>query len=379
MTEGAFLPSIIASRRDRPQMSSKSKFIADEPAALLINSQRHLMVTQRLFLAWFCGVVAVAVQLAARAASAGTGLNTFIVLTQVPIRGSRIPADWSNRGLARSDWFDGARLVVVSPEGRLSPLSAGFHSACDPNVSFDGRSLLFAGKKDRNSPWRIWETGLDGRGLRPITPENLDARSPIHVSTLFTLDSREPWFTTVFVVRENAVNEAGLASASSLYNIKLDGTELRRLTFNPNNNFDPLQMWDGRVVYSAERYPHEPGAGAGRVGLYAIHVEGADMEFYGGEWGGRIQQTGCATERGLIVFVESEQATWDGAGQLACIEERVPTGHSNGSRTTLDRSSSVPRHRAATAVGLAEIDNRPRLLGCVLFRSRNATMRSGFR
>jgi hypothetical protein len=248
-----------------------------------------------------------------------------LVLTQVPRQMKALPTTWDSKGLVRSDWLDGARLVVVSPGGQVRVLSEGFHSAADPNVSFDGQRVLFAGKKDRVSRWRIWEIGLDGQGLRAVSPENLDARSPIHVSTLFTLNSPEPWFTAVFVGREQTLNELGRASASSLYNIKLDGTELRRLTFNPNHNFDPFQMWDGRVIYSAERHPNQPGTTyKGRVGLYAIHVEGADMEFYGGEQGRQIQHMPCATARGLVVFVEPETASWDGAGQLACVEERRP-------------------------------------------------------
>jgi hypothetical protein len=83
-------------------------------------------------------------------------------------------------------------------------------------------------------------------------------------------------------------------------------------------------MWDGRVIYSAERYPNEPGAPQGHLGLYAIHVEGADMELFGAERGRRIQQMACATERGLVIFVEADRAAWDGAGQLACVEERRP-------------------------------------------------------
>jgi hypothetical protein len=251
-------------------------------------------------------------------------LDTPMVVTQVPRETRKAPAKWDPRGLVRSDWFDGARLVVVSSGDQVRVLSEGFRSAGDPNVSFDGQRVLFAGKKERASRWRIWEIGLDGHGLRPVSPENLDARSPIHVSTLFTLDSPQPWFTTVFVGREQSLNELGRASASSLYNIKLDGTELRRLTFNPNHNCDPFQMWDGRVIYSAERYPNEPGTGVGRVGLYAIHIEGADMERYGGERGRRIQGMPCATPGGLVVFVESDGVTWDGSGQLACVEEKRP-------------------------------------------------------
>ena len=42
-----------------------------------------------------------------------------------------------------------------------------------------------------------------------------------------------------------------------------------------------------------------PGRPAGKVGLYAIHIEGADMEFYGASKDERIQQMPCATERRL--------------------------------------------------------------------------------
>lgn len=257
-------------------------------------------------------------------ASAKTNLEAPIVVTQVPARIQTAPAARDATDLVRSDWFDGARLVVVSPAGQLRVLSEGFQSACDPNVSFDGQRVLFAGRKSSNERWRIWEIGVDGQGLRAVSPENLDARNPIHVSPLNTLEAKEPWSALVFVGRETTINEVGRASGSNLYNVRFDGTELRRLTFNPNHNLDPFQLWDGRVIYSAERHPNEPGESGGRVGLYAIHMEGADMEAYGGELGQRIQQMPCATAGGLVVFVESSQPSWDGAGQLACVEQRRP-------------------------------------------------------
>lgn len=271
-------------------------------------------------------VLAALVLLLAPACSraAGTGLETPLLVTQVPVGTERTPAGWQPDQLVRADWFEGARLVVVSPDGQQRVLSAGFAAAADPNVSFDGTRVLFAGQKERGSAWRIWEIGPDGRDLRPVSPENQDARGPIYATTLFTLDSPQPWFTVIYSAREAILNEIGRPAASSLYNVKLDGTELRRLTFNPNHNFDPVQTWDGRVLYAAERYGLEPGAAGGHVGLYAIHVEGADMEFYGGEQGGRIQHLPCATEGGWVVFVEAERGRWDGAGQLACVHESRP-------------------------------------------------------
>ena len=262
------------------------------------------------------------------------GLDTPMVVTQVPRGVQGPPAGWDAAGLIRSDWFEGGRIVVVSPEGQMQVLSDGFHSACDPSLSFDAKRLLFAGKKDKQARWRIWEIGIDGQDLRAVSAESQEARSPIYATTLFTLDSPEPWYTLVYVAKEIFINESGNGDSSSLYSVRLDGTEPRRLTFNPNHNLDPFQMWDGRVIYAAERYPIEPGAPTGRVGLYSVHIVGTEMVFYGGEAGRRIQHMPCATDQRLVVFVESDEAAWDGAGQLACIREQRP--HQTYKRLTSD-------------------------------------------
>ncbi len=246
-----------------------------------------------------------------------TGLDQPLVLTQVPVA-QTVPA----AGLARADWFAGARIVVVAPDGQTRVLSEGFDSACDPNVSFDGQRILFSGRKAAGDRWRIWEIGVDGKNLRPVTPENLEARNAIHVSTLFTLDSPKPWFTTVFVAREIGAN--GAAGPWNLYNIKLEGGEVRRLTFNHANNLDPFQTADGRVLYSTERGAYEAGDTVRRTSLFAVHIEGADNELYGAERGARFQHMPCATEQGLVVFVESAEPAADGSGQLAAVEQRRP-------------------------------------------------------
>ncbi len=261
--------------------------------------------------------------LAAHRLDAGTRLDVPIVLTQVPRQKRAKYPDPREQQVSR-DWFEGSRLVVLLPNGQVRILSKGFAAACDPSVSFDATSILFAGKKEAGSSWRIYEMNTNGEGVRAVSPENMEARGPLYVSTLFTLDSPQPWFTMLFVARESAATEAGRLRTWNLYDLKLDGTELRRLTYNPNDNYDPVQMWDGRVVYSAERHAIEAGSNAGRVGLYAIHIEGADMELFGGERSVRNQHMTCSLELDRLVFVEPERDAWDGAGQLACVEEPRP-------------------------------------------------------
>ena len=247
-----------------------------------------------------------------------------LVITQVPARGKPEGVARDPRDLVHDAAFDGARLVMVSTDRTTRVLSEGFHSACDPDISFDGKRMLFAGRRTAGDRWRIWEIGLDGQGLRAVSPEHLDARHPIHVSVLNTLESPKPWYTTVFVARDTMMNETGRPGVLRLYNVKLDGTELRQLTHNPGDSIDPVQLWDGRVIYASARFPQEPGAAPGRVGLFAVHIEGADMELFGAGAGARIQQMPCATPGGLVVFVEADQPTADGAGQLACVDQRRP-------------------------------------------------------
>jgi hypothetical protein len=247
-----------------------------------------------------------------------------LLVTQMPQGGSKGSPE------RRDEDWEGAHIVLVDPAGTTRVLTEGFAAACDPNVSFDGQKVLFAGRKPGQAGWRIYEIGIDGAGLRAVSPEHLDARSPIYVSTLFTLDSPEPWFTAVFVGRET-----NQAHGTSLYNVKLDGGELRRLTYNPARHFDPVQMWDGRLLYATERWPIFPGDPPPRIGLNAIHIEGADMERYGGELGGQFQRAPCPTENGLMVFVETDPDRSDGAGQLACVEQRRP--HVTYRRLTEDK------------------------------------------
>lgn len=271
-----------------------------------------------LLAAWFAGL---ALMLDASAAPL-PGISSPLLITQVPLQADAAFAVGAAGSFPESPV--GTRLIVVSTNGDERVLVPGFVAASDPNVSFDGQRVLFAGRKEARAPSRIWEVGLDGQGLRAISPENLEARHPIHSATLFTLESPEPWPATVFVARDPIRNELGQPFASSLYSVRLDGTELRRLTYNPNRNTGPFQMWDGRVVYAAERYPNCPGGRPARMGLYAVHVEGTDMELYGGEGGRPIQQTPCATEKGLVVFVESDGPSGETSGQLACVEARRP-------------------------------------------------------
>jgi hypothetical protein len=286
---------------------------------------------------WFCAGLILLAECGWNQARA-SALDTPIVLTQIPAdaRGAA-PADWRADGVSRADGWEGARVVMLTGAGTMRVVSAAFHSACDPEVSPDGTTLLFAAKPEPASSWGIWEMNIETGSVREVIRDRWDCRGPRYLGSLFTLDSPEPWFTILITRTDGTMNEWGHGAATSLYSVKRDGSELRRLTFEPSASFDPIQMMDGRVVYAVWRYPMAGFASPGRVSLMAVNIDGTDQLLYGGQQGRRIQQMLCATECGQVVFVESDEATWDGAGQLACLREERPL-HSYRSLTCDDHN-----------------------------------------
>ena len=65
----------------------------------------------------------------------------------------------------------GGRLLVREANGRIRELlqDGALFDVADPAISFDARRVAFAGIARPDSAWRIYEVGIDGRGLRALT------------------------------------------------------------------------------------------------------------------------------------------------------------------------------------------------------------------
>jgi Tol biopolymer transport system component len=258
------------------------------------------------------------------AAAAAAGPS--VVVAQVPA--SSLVGDALGGGTLRAASGEGGRLVLVSANGRTRVLTAGFDSAADPDVSFDGTSILFAAKKEKADPWCVWEMKAAGdAAARRITCGKAGARQPVYQSTVYTITPTfvEPWVQIAFVGTDpGETDEAGVAANTSLWSCKTDGTALRRLTYNLSNDQDPVILPDGRMVY-AGWLRHSTTRGAqGRVALLGVNEDGTDYQTYAGEQGLRVQQMPAPTADGHVVFVESDAVPGDGGGRLARVEQARP-------------------------------------------------------
>jgi len=251
-------------------------------------------------------------------------LDRPLVVTQLPAGGAAEERPAAG-GVLRARYGEGGRLVSVAADGSTKLLSDGFHSACEPDVSFDGSRLLFAGKRTADDEWNVYEMTLADRQVRQITKGGGACRSPCYQGTLFTLDSPQPWYQCTFIrTAATGPKDPAASAAGNLFSCKLDGTELRQLSFTPPGDFDPAVLADGRLVLASRQRAAADRGPLGRVALFAVNIDGTDYSLFAADRGSRIKHMPCATAKGLVVFVETDESPWDGAGSLSCVTTRRP-------------------------------------------------------
>ena len=258
----------------------------------------------------------------------GTGravVGLPVVLTQVPVGTPAASRGPGASTMLRSDYGAGARFVRLGPDGSVTVLSKGFESACEPDVTFDGTQVLFAGRRAAGDPWNVFEMTIASGDVRQVTRDLGDCRSPVYLSTFFTITESEPWLQIGFVsTRAGWRNEAGGAPASHLYTCKPDGSSVRRITYNLSSDYDPAITTDGRLLYATWRRATLDDGPLGRVALEGINVDGSDRALMAPDGGPRVRHMPCITTTGLVIFVTADTAPWDGSGALASVEWRRP-------------------------------------------------------
>ncbi len=239
------------------------------------------------------------------------GLATPIVFTQVP-------ADQGNDFCA-----NGSRLALLDSGGRSTVITPGFSSACDPNVSFDGKKILFAGKKQPDDPFNIFELSLDGGPAKQLTWDMGDCREPLYLpkasvsAPLFDDPVRWMAFTST---APGAIDERGRWPASSLYVRNLDpivgrDTVVWRTTYALGTDFSPMVLRDGRVLFSSNQ--------GERVKLMTVTWAGDNLNLFRPGDGETIPSMACELPQNRsVVFVES--AAPGRGGRLAEVSLRRP-------------------------------------------------------
>jgi len=145
----------------------------------------------------------------------------------------------------------------------------------DVDLHFDGDRLLFSSIGTHRC-WQIHEIGVDGTGLRQVTPG--DADDVDSYDACYLPDGRIIFASNAFMAAVPCVN--GGARTATLYSMQADGTGIRQLCFDQEHNWCPTMLPSGRVMYLRWEYTDTPHT-HDRV-LFHMNPDGTgQMEYYG--------------------------------------------------------------------------------------------------
>ncbi len=257
-------------------------------------------------------------------------------------------------------------LDPVKPEASEKVLTGNFYSARSPEISYDGKYLLFAAQQKQNEPWQIWEMDLNNLKSRQVTSSKENCTDPAYL----------PSGRLVF--SKYSVNDS-LKAGHSLYTCNIDGSNMKRITFNPHTYLASKVLSDGRVLTIGQQvFPYQG------VPMYMVlRPDGTKSElFYKGEEGSNLSGPGLETNDGKIVFIESGKGN-PGEGNLISINYNRPL-HSRvnlSSEIKGDFHSVFPqrsgdllvsyRKSVSDRYALYEFDTEKRELGKVIYTNND--------
>ena len=131
----------------------------------------------------------------------------------------------------------------------------------DPDVSFDGRRIVFAYARDQRSDshYHLWEINADGTGLRQLTtsPPFAGPEPPLrapgwHDVEPCYLPSGAIVFTSTRYVR--FVDCVDVEPVTTLFAMDADGRRLRGISANHVHDWHPSVLNDGRLIYTRWEY-----------------------------------------------------------------------------------------------------------------------------
>ncbi|HUT93029.1 MAG TPA: hypothetical protein VMY37_26430 [Thermoguttaceae bacterium] len=209
---------------------------------------------------------------------------------------------WYYAEFMRASRFGGNLCVLSLDDGKVTELvpelAGGIFDRYD--LSFDARRVTFGYKAAPGKGFRIYEAGVDGRGLRQLTfdppdePERIakywhPRNKPSGVYRHHTDDFHPCYLPDGGIALVSTRCEQGVLcdqgdslAVNVLYRMDADGGRLARLSQGALSESTPSVAGDGRILYTRWEYV-DKGVIAVQA-LWAMHPDGAcSAEIYGNQ------------------------------------------------------------------------------------------------
>lgn len=211
---------------------------------------------------------------------------------------------------------ENSRIVAVDPANPAANpqiLTPGFAAARAPEISFDGKRLLFAGRTSDSSAWQIWERPLDGGTTRRFAQSLEGCADPTYLpGGLIAFSAMAP-------ILEDRPEEG---RTLALFTSGLDGCCLERISFHPDADYASVALRDNRILFASNRSGPSNGPSASQ--LLAMRYDGTGVElYYESQEGAWLPSRARETEDRRLIFVEKSDRDAQ-AGRLVSVRDDRP-------------------------------------------------------
>jgi hypothetical protein len=231
----------------------------------------------------------------------------------------------------------GAQLLLVHA-GKAEKLVRGFAATADANISFDGKSVLFAGKQAPSDPWQIWEFLLGDHSLRRLIANSADAIRPFYL----------PAGRLVYAQRTPdgfQLEVAGRADSEVLTPVDANaGSFVTPLSYVPSNAVPADVLADGRILFEAT----SPLGSGTTPELFLVYTDGSGVESVrcdhgAARWGGRQLASGD------VVFTHGTSLARFTSPSAHEIQVSTPRGNYSGAIAETDSGDWLVSTRASAS------------------------------
>lgn len=186
-----------------------------------------------------------------------------------------------------------SRIVTINPSktnDQLIVLTENYFSANSPEISFDGKFMIFSAQKNQNDIWQIWEMNLENLKAKQVMFSSENCIDPAYLPNGRLVFSK---FKASRIVNEG----------HALFTCNNDGSDVEQITFNPHAYFASKVLKDGRILtISKELYPNIKDGN-----FMVLRPDGTKEElFYQGKKGSNLRSRGWETTNGNVIFIESD-------------------------------------------------------------------------
>ena len=281
-----------------------------------------------------------------------------------------VPGNIQNLSTVTEESFryvSNARIIALNPDNfkLVKVLTDKFYSACSPEISYDGKYMLFAAQQKENDVWQIWEMDLDNLKTRKITSLYDNCIDPVYL----------PGGRLVF---SKLTKNDTIKTGYPLFTCNPDGSDIRQITFHPNNNFATTVLKDGRLLTISQQLlpvKRDPI-------LMVLRPDGTKADiFYNANGKNALIGRTRETSDGKLVFIESDINSKT-SGDVVSINYNRPlhtrinlTVEINGSFNAVmplrsDKFLVSFRRSEAEQYALCEFDPEKKSLGQTLYQNK---------